>query len=112
MSDRKSTPPSRQAEEPPELPDLQEVVLGAEELAGYLAELAASRSRVEVRVKTTQTGQARQFALEDLSAAFARGEIASAQLRYRYQGTTWADTLLQGSDGTRLVRIDLDAVGS
>jgi hypothetical protein len=92
------------------LPDLQDAVLGVSQMRVYLEELDSLGCPVKVRVKSAFQQRPRTLSLGDIGRALERGEIHSAQLRYRFEGTAWVDTLMRTARGIRLVRLDLNEV--
>jgi hypothetical protein len=91
----------------PELPPLWQAELDDPALDQLLADLAAAAEVHSVQAK----GDARALAPTDpltLDAAGRRlkaGEVRGVQVRYRYDGRDWTDTLLRTPAGYRLTRI-------
>jgi hypothetical protein len=87
--------------------------LGEGTLDQLFADLAASAEVLSVRGKADP----RRYASADpLTLAAARdrlttGDLTAVQLRYRYDGHEWADTLLRAPGGFRLVRCQIPANG-
>ncbi len=59
-----------------------------------------------VQVKGGPTDHAGAYSLDDGRRAFQAG-ARGLQVRYRWQGDTWMDTVMRTPDGTRIVRIRL-----
>lgn len=91
--------------EAPALPDVQDADLDRETLDQLFFDLSKLAELLEVRVK----GAVDAHAVETeptLEAALARlAEGFAVQLRYRYQGSEWIDTLLPSPAGARLIRV-------
>ena len=90
------------------LPDLHETVLDTETLSAYFDDLASHAEVFDVIAK----GAPQQYAGEQaLDLAGGRALIESGltrglQVRYRFQGAEWWDTMICQADGVRLVRIE------
>jgi hypothetical protein len=98
--------------EGPPVPPMWKADLDAPALAQLFADLASAAEVLSVQGK----GDPRRFAAaEPLTLQAARdrldaGELAGVQIRYRYDGETWADTLLRTPAGFRLVRCRTPAI--
>lgn len=105
-----NTPPDSGA-----LPQLQQAELDAETLARLVSDIQALTEVDEVLLKggSTAIASTQRLSLADAVEALQRGQTQGVQVRYRYQGGRWWDTLLRSPQGIRLVRIghDVDAVG-
>ncbi len=99
------TPPQTAAMDP--LPSLQDALLDA----GLLAELFRDLSGLVEIDEILLKGEARSHAsdrcvsLEEAREALEHGRVLGVQIRYRYEGSPWSDTLLRTPQGIRLVRI-------
>jgi hypothetical protein len=88
----------------------QEVLLDEETVGqlffdvGHVAELLAviEKGPNERRAREPATTRA---ALDAAHAALARRELVGVQLRYRFGGEEWWDTLTHTASGIRLIRI-------
>lgn len=92
----------------PPLPEMREVVLTATEVEelfrdyractviGGVLEKGSRRAHVE--------GQSPSPSLEMVMQRLVDGDIVGLQVRYRYDGYEWTDTLLNSPAGVRLVR--------
>jgi hypothetical protein len=92
--------------EPP-LPELHEAVVPWATVDALIADVSAAAELEEVMVKRDPRRHAAQTEV-DLAAAralLASGEAMAIQLRYRFQGAHWCDTLLRVGDGVRIVRM-------
>lgn len=94
-------------ETPLELPALDEGMLSDDGVRQLIAELGAHAEVFEVGIKGG--AQARgQRAVLDLPAALdglLAGEHRAIQVRYRFQGAEWCDTVLRAPGGWRVVRM-------
>ncbi|MCY1022780.1 hypothetical protein [Pyxidicoccus sp. MSG2] len=100
-----STPLDTQA-----LPALQDTVLDAATLARLVSDIQGLAVVDEVLLKGGSSAMAstQRHSLEDAVDALQRGQVLGVQVRYRYQGQCWWDTLLRAPQGIRLVRISPD----
>lgn len=99
-------------EETPPLPELHHGELDAATVRQLFADLAAHAEMMEIIPKHGR-GHVEEsppvLGLEQAAAMFEGGGLRGLQLRYRYAGEVWWDTLLPGSGGgCRLVRIRHD----
>ena len=87
------------------LPELHSSDLDAATLAALFDDLEAHAAVLDVLVK----GGARQeaspvpVALREAQAMLASGRVRGVQVRYRWDGGEWRDTLLRTPTGTRVV---------
>ena len=94
--------------QPVELPPVQDVVLDDATVAQLFFNLGQAAELVGVGVKPL--GGRRAAAADELSLAEAHQAllgraVAAVQLRYRFAGEEWWDTLMPTPGGTRLIRI-------
>lgn len=88
------------------LPPLQQTLLDAPTTAALFRDLAACTEVLSVTPKTTATGHTTgSLTLADAQAGLADGTLRAAQIRYRYDGAEWCDTLLTTPGGLRVVRV-------
>ena len=85
---------------------LEEGELKGNELEAYFGDLAECADVTSIRVRG---GHSRfsDGAAPDLKAAheaITRGEVRAVQIRYRFEGQEWCDSLMVQEDSTRLVR--------
>lgn len=101
--------PHRSPGDPP-LPDLNEALLDEETVQALFRDLAACAEILEVVPKiadrTEVTGA--KVSLAEGQALLAEGRARGLQVRYRFEGAEWWDTLLRTPRGIRLVRIRHD----
>lgn len=91
------------------LPTLQTADLDEEGLDALLVDLAACAEDIEIVVKSAPAARA-EGAAPALRAALERfraGELRGVQIRYRFEGRLWCDTLIRTAGGARLVRSPL-----
>lgn len=103
------------SEPAPKLPTLQQTVLDAPTLEALFRDLAQCTQILAVVPKGAPQAYAAGHGidLEAARAGLASGAFRGVQVRYRYEGQEWCDTLLATPGGVRLVRISLDeAMGS
>lgn len=113
MNASSSPPPDLSAGAPAEpagleLPPLTEGMLDDAVLAHLEADLASCTEVLGVLTKARSEGHVQPGAGPGLSEAFEqlrRREVRAIQVRYRYQGAEWWDSLLAQPGGYRLVRI-------
>lgn len=92
--------------EGPAVPPMWQATLDPAALAQLFTDLRAAAEVESVRGKADPRGYAPADALT-LDAAHARltaGELTGVQIRYRFDGHDWTDTVLRAAGGFRLVR--------
>lgn len=102
------------------LPPLQEAVLDEATLDQLFLDIAAAAALVSVSLKAGATARAGDLPragsggdeLAVARRALGDGTALGVQIRYRFAGSAWCDTLLRLPSGVRLVRVRLeDALG-
>ncbi len=93
-----------------DLPPMQQVVLDAETLASLVRDLNECAQIDDVLLKSDsptmiEPADRQRVQLDDAILRLQRGEVRGVQVRYRYDGHAWSDTLMHGTDGVRLTRI-------
>jgi hypothetical protein len=90
------------------LPTLHDALLDEGTLAQLARDLEGFAQVEEVLLKGGPTARAgeRSVPLAEALEALRQGRVLGVQIRYRYQGTVWWDTLLRTAHGVRLVRIE------
>lgn len=102
----------------PPLPPLYEASLDATQVAALFADLEAAGLAVQVvvraRARRAVEGCRAAPTLAEARALLEGASGAAVQLRYRYEGALWWDTLTPTPAGVRLIRVahDPDAFGS
>ena len=98
------------------LPSLQQAFLDAATLARLVSDIQGLTVVDEVLLKGGGASMAstQRRTLAEAVDALQRGQVLGVQVRYRYQGQAWWDTLLRAPRGIRLVRIAhaLEAAGT
>lgn len=90
------------------LPDLQQSVLDSKTVAQLFSDIAEFGTDFEIIPKFTAEGyidHRTQLTLDDGRTLLLAGKLRALQIRYRYQGADWWDTLMTTPQGIRLVRI-------
>jgi hypothetical protein len=89
------------------LPPMSDAVLDAQQLAALFGDYHACLDAVEILVKRGPgyASDGPQPSLSEAQQLLAAGAVRGLQVRYRYQGAQWCDTLLPVEGGVRLVRI-------
>ena len=90
------------------LPDLHQAILDAATLQQLSADIIACTELLEVIPKyagNSYVQDAPSLTIHEGIQLLATGELLGLQLRYRYEGALWWDTLMRTPAGIRLVRI-------
>ncbi len=90
------------------LPQLQRALLDRETLDQLFFDLGAATELREIVLKGASTLHAddmRKPTLDDARHLLLSRQVIGVQLRYRYGGSEWWDTLLHTPEGVELVRI-------
>ena len=89
------------------LADLQDAILEPETFRQLLFDVETQTQLIEIRVKGGAVAQATAevHTLAGARALLESGSALGVQLRYRWQGFEWWDTLIRSPTGIRLVRI-------
>ena len=102
--------PATPSEPDLELPELQEGTLTPDQVIDLIREIEAHGQVLGAQTK----GAPRRITpdgdldLWEAVNAFLFGDVIGVQIRYRYAGSFWADTLLRHRKGIRVVRICQD----
>lgn len=110
MSSRPLTPPEDgpPEEEPLDLPEVHSAQLGAEEIDALFRDLAQCVQVTEIIPKfgaRERVPEGANLTLDIAKDLLLRGGVRGLQVRYRYQGADWWDTMIRTPDGYQLVRI-------
>ena len=96
------------------LPELTQAVLDDATLDQLFVDLASLTQVLEVSAKYAERGyvapEASRLTLADARVLLARRAVRGVQIRYRYDGTEWWDTLMLTPAGVRIVRIAAPSV--
>lgn len=95
---------------PKPLQDLQDAMLTPEMLQAYFLDLEwfAAIAEVLPKYKVNTFVSDEPITLQTGRALLQGGQLHGLQIRYRFEGSTWWDTLLVGPRGIRMVRIQHD----
>jgi len=90
------------------MPDVREATLDAPALEALLVDIETLTQLLDVQVKAALTthGEAQPLTARGAAERLLSGEVRAVQIRYRYQGREYWDTLLRTQRGVRLVRVD------
>jgi MauM/NapG family ferredoxin protein len=90
-----------------ELPELREADLDEAGLRALFRDLAAATQIDEVRCKRRPEERAEppQTSPEDALSWLLEERVRGVQIRYRYEGEAWVDTILATTRGYRIVRL-------
>jgi hypothetical protein len=96
------------------LPELQDALLDEQTLEQLARDLESFAQVDEVLLKGAPTARAGEgsIPLAEALDALRQRRVLGVQIRYRFQGTLWWDTLLRTPHGVRLVRITPPTAGS
>lgn len=99
--------------EEPKLADLTEGMLDGPTLFALLDDLEACATVLDVIVKggATSRTDAKTWGLREAAELLTSGQTHGIQIRYRYEGAEWRDTLLWTPGGVRIVRMNMDDLG-
>ena len=94
------------------LPELSEATLDEATVNTLLADLAAHAEVLDLLAKGGANDRAADggIALSEVAEALARRSVRGVQIRYRFDGAEWRDTLLCHPNGVRLVRMRMPAL--
>jgi hypothetical protein len=89
------------------LPELQQAILDRATVDQLFKDIEHCTEVLEVIPKFSKHGYVNtaSLGLEQGRQLLERGELRALQLRYRYAGSEWWDTLMAAPGGLRLVRI-------
>jgi hypothetical protein len=97
---------------PLQLPPLQQARLDEPTLDQLFSDLAACATVRSVQPRTHPSAPPVFLTVADARVGLKDGTLRGLQIRYRYEGKDWCDTLLRGQDGVRLVRICEDDISA
>lgn len=92
------------------LPPMSEIVLDDEQLAALFDDLQrlVRIDRIVIKTGRGRADAAGPQCLDEAHAMLAQRTVRGVQIRYRYDGAAWCDTLMPVAQGIRLVRIRHD----
>lgn len=89
-----------------DFPELHQGLLDTETLAQYFRDLEnAQVYEVLVKGAAERYAEDGDFDLERGRDLFLSGAVLGLQIRYRWNGDDWWDTLMQGAGGVRIIRV-------
>ena len=93
--------------EAPKLAELQDAILDAETLECLFRDLELCTEILGVMPRRARNQMVPDVnvTLSDAKALLMGGAVSGVQIRYRYEGGEWWDTLMRLPQGVRLVRI-------
>jgi hypothetical protein len=86
----------------PELPELLEAEWARDQMLQLFTDLAAGAEVLHVQLRTNSKDQ--RASLAEAELAFAEGIARAIQVRYRFEGELWSDTILPGNPTTKIIR--------
>lgn len=95
---------------PPVLAELSGGLLDDRVLARLFSDLAAEAEILAILCKGAARAHGGHAAitLDDARARLEDGSVRAIQIRYRWRGAEWWDTLMRTPEGLRLVRMQQD----
>ena len=92
----------------PALPELHQGNLDADALRALFQQLAAVAEVGGVLINgRPAAGGSGEVTLSEALDLLLAGSVRGVQVRYRFEGSHWVDTVMPGTDGFRLVRMAL-----
>ena len=101
------------AETPSDLPEVREAILQDDEVAALVRDLRSCAEVHEVLVRSAprQQPQSGTVMLDEAAQMLMERTVRGVQIRYRFDGFDWIDTLMPVAEGIRLVRIRVEELG-
>jgi rhamnogalacturonyl hydrolase YesR len=106
QSDEKGNPATPRA-----LPELHGATLRMDQVHDLLDDIAACTELLKILPKyavTERVPDRAALTLDQAAELLRSRAVRGLQLRYRYEGAVWCDTLMQANEGYRIVRIRHD----
>ena len=91
----------------PELPELLEAEWSSDQVRQLFIDLAAGAEVQHVQLRTATDD--RKATLAEAESAFIEALAKAIQVRYRYEGELWSDTILPGDPTTKIIRSRMPA---
>lgn len=85
-----------------DLPEVLEAEWGNDQMIQLFADLQEAAEITHVQLRTHKADQSTD--LHTARDAFLCGQTRAIQIRYRYEGQHWGDTVLPGDPTTRIIR--------
>lgn len=100
-------------DEAPIFSELTTSTLDPATLATLFSDIAAHTEVIEIFAKAGAESHAgsTRLTLDTAQSLLLSGKVRGIQLRYRYQGDEWWDTLINTPAGVRIVRVKQDFDG-
>ena len=86
----------------PPLPEILQAEWSSDQILALFLDLNAGAEIQHVQLRT-ETADA-TVSLADAEASFGCGEARAIQVRYRFEGELWSDTILRGDPTTKIIR--------
>jgi len=101
------------AESPSELPQVREAMLQDDEVAALIRDLRACAQVHEILVRSAprQQPSSGTVTLDEAAQMLMERTVRGVQIRYRFDGFDWMDTLMPVAEGIKLVRIRVEEPG-
>ena len=84
------------------LPTLLQADWSRDQVLALFADLAAGAIVQQVQLRTTSSDQ--PVTLADAEASFVADQAKAIQVRYRFEGELWSDTIIPGDPTTKIIR--------
>jgi len=88
--------------QPDPLPELLQAEWSKDQVLQLFADLAAGADVQHAQLRTASAD--RTTTLTTAKAAFVAGEAQAVQIRYRFEGELWVDTIMPGDPTTKIIR--------
>lgn len=86
----------------PELPELLQTEWARDQVLQLFADLTAGAEVLHVQLRTSSNDQ--RVRLAEAESAFVEGIARAIQVRYRFEGQLWSDTILPSNPTTKIIR--------
>ena len=90
-----------------DLPEILQAEWSRDQVMALFADLAAGAEVVHVQLRTA-AGES-TVSLASAASAFAASEASAIQVRYRYEGEGWCDTIMPADPTTKIIRTRMGA---
>ena len=88
--------------DPSDLPEILEAEWGNDLMMELFSDLKNGAEVSHVQLRTANGDAA--VSLEQARDAFLAGTAKAIQIRYRFEGESWSDTIMPGEPTTRIIR--------
>lgn len=88
------------------LPEVLQAVWPRHQVLDFFADLRAGANvdHVQVRSRNADGIEDRKTTLREAEALFTAGDAQAIQVKYRFDGEAWCDTVLPQADGAKVIR--------